>query len=125
MHDVTGRSHVAHVAHGDVELLVHAAGDHRPLGALHLQEKVGELRDQLGIGDGAQVHEHHPVEKAPAGDAARQHVERRVRQVGPLDAAQGVVVGVAVQEREDVWLWLLALLMPMTLAMMRETSEGV
>src|SRR2546428_4652422 len=68
-HHVTRGAHVAHVAHADVELAVHGAGHDGPLGALDLEEEVGELGDELGVRDGAEVREDDPVRELAARDA--------------------------------------------------------
>ena len=65
-HDLAGAAHVADVAHGDVELAVDGARDHRPLRAFDLEEQVGELRDELRIPDGPEVREHHAVHELRA-----------------------------------------------------------
>src|SRR5213080_2511740 len=80
-HDVTRRANPAHVAHGDVQLAVYGTRYDGPLRTFDLQEEVGELRDELRIGDAAEVREDRAVLDVTAGDAPRQHVERLVGQV--------------------------------------------
>src|SRR5258706_8023161 len=98
VHDVAGGSHVADVPHGHVQLGVHDPGDDGPLRALDLQEQVGELRDQLRVSDGAEVDEDDAGDDPAAGNARREHVQRGVGQLRALDATQGAVIGVRVQE---------------------------
>src|SRR5438093_831560 len=84
--------HVPDVAHRDVEVGAHRAGDHRPLHALGLQAEVGELWDLVHRRHSAQVREEDALEDLPPRQAVGQRVERHLGQLGTLDPAQGVVV---------------------------------